>query len=54
MWDGVISHLRTYSTLELEDLVGAIESSKYNWEIGKYQSALRGVQITYLLGFPTD
>lgn len=54
MWDGFISHLRTYSVLELEELVGAIESREYSWEIGKYQSSLPGVQITCLIGYPTN
>lgn len=53
LWDGLVSHLRTYSVLELEDLVDALEESDYKWEIGKHKSPLPGVQITYLLGYPT-
>lgn len=54
LWDGLISHLRTYSVLELEELVDTIESPGYNWEIGQQQAPIPGMQITYLIGYPTN
>ncbi len=54
MWDGVISNLRAYSILELEELVNSIDSKDYKWEIGVEKAPMPGMQITYLLGYPID
>jgi hypothetical protein len=52
-WDGLVSHLRTYSVAELRSLTRDLQPSDYAWHIGviKPQGALFGAQ--YLIGDPT-
>jgi hypothetical protein len=54
VWDGVVSHLRTYSIQELRSLVAPIESNGYEWEISQIPVSLRSnpFPVTYLLGYP--
>lgn len=52
-WDALVSHLRTYSPEELQQLISEINSENYNWEFGKLKSEESSFNITYLIGFPT-
>ena len=54
MWDGLVSHLRTYSVVELEELISTIDNGGYNWELGQYRHPSSGIPVTYLLGYPVD
>lgn len=52
-WDGVISHLRTYSPAELSDLADSIQQNDYEWSIGRIGLSRSNLfAITYLLGYP--
>jgi hypothetical protein len=50
-WDGVVSSLRTYSTQELESLVGSLGDNDYEWDVGQCP-APNGFKVTYLVGTP--
>jgi hypothetical protein len=52
-WDGLVSHLRTYSLAELEDLVSGLESTDYRWEFGLMEIPHVPVKPAYLIGRPT-
>ena len=48
-WDGIVSSLRTYSVIEMNELVKSIDNQEmFDWEIGRMKSG-PGV-ILYLLG----
>lgn len=51
LWDGVVSVLRTYSIIEMNELIQAVDGNDvFEWETGK---AAKGPgQILYLLGYP--
>jgi len=52
LWDGIVSNLRSYTPVELQQLVKGLERDNYAWEIGKVQGV--GLhKITFLLGYPT-
>lgn len=51
-WDSLVSHLRTYSTQELSELIQEIDNNKYSWEIDKIKSKKSGFNITHLIGYP--
>ncbi|MCE7982949.1 MAG: class I SAM-dependent methyltransferase [Caldilinea sp. CFX5] len=55
-FDGVVSCLRTYSTAELQALVAALEppptGTTYVWRIGKVNSPLSPLGVSYLIGYP--
>ncbi len=55
--DGLVSCLRTYSTLELQELVRKVESETgtedYVWEIGQERFMLL-MKVTYLIGYPAN
>ncbi|PCJ99249.1 MAG: hypothetical protein COA42_24160 [Alteromonadaceae bacterium] len=53
-WDGWVSHLRTYSPEDLNELVDSIEHVDYIWEIGKKSVPVPGSAMTYLLGYPRN
>ncbi|MFB0538260.1 MAG: hypothetical protein ACETWR_25140 [Anaerolineae bacterium] len=54
-WDGIVSHLRTYSPDELETLVNSVKSEGYVWEIGQVTPPItKIIPITYLLGYPEN
>lgn len=53
-WDGLVSHLRTYTSGELQDMVNGIKEPEYHWEIGTERFSIHGLpwKITYLTGYP--
>lgn len=51
-WDALVSHIRTYSTQELSELIKEIDTSKYTWETDQVKSKKSGFNITYLIGYP--
>lgn len=54
-WDGIVSHLRTYSPDELRTLVYSVKSEGYIWEIGQVTPPItKIIPITYLLGYPEN
>ena len=48
-WDGLVSHLRSYTIQELEALAGTIDAPKYIWEARKLALGT-GVRATALIG----
>jgi len=49
LWDGIASILRTYSEVELRELVASLErSDTFEWEIGKVKNG--PMPVYYLLG----
>jgi hypothetical protein len=50
-WDGLVSHLRSYTITELGRLVEAMDQS-YSWEIGRVPAQRGGIRISYLIGRP--
>jgi len=53
LWDGIVSHLRTYTVTELKAFVEALPSNDYQWEIAVKKTRVPGMKVTYLLGYPT-
>ena len=51
VWDGVVSHLHTYSCDELKTMTHDLQDSSYSWEIGRLPS--RFFPVTCLLGYPS-
>lgn len=49
-WDGVVSHLRTYTPEELEGLAAPFE--RYTWRAGKAPIGKTGNNVVYLIGTP--
>lgn len=52
-FDGVVSHLRTYTPEELRELTRPLRSSGYAWEIGQRIHPIFRAPITYVIGHPT-
>ena len=52
LFDGLVSCLRTYRTLELRELTHGLVAPEYRWIIGEHSGAFRGLPITYLVGYP--
>ena len=52
-WDGFVSCLRTYSTIELRNLAASLGTSGYRWETGRIRS-FGGCYITFLIGYPVS
>lgn len=50
-FDGTVSCLRTYTPLELRDLVADLQEG-YQWGIGTVRSAPLPSRVTYLVGLP--
>jgi len=50
--DGISSCMRTWSPVELRELIESCDENDYRWEIGKEKGALPGLRITYLIGCP--
>jgi hypothetical protein len=51
LWmDGLLSCLRSYSQQDLRELVSAMNTKDYRWEIGMDRS--RMIAIAYLIGYP--
>lgn len=49
-WDGLVSHLRTYTVDELRAMTAAAEAPGYRWDVGRIP--LRGYTLTYVFGYP--
>lgn len=45
-WDGTVSHLRTYTVAELEQLIP--DGNDFRWEVGQIEGD--GYRLTYLIG----
>lgn len=48
-WDGFVSHLRTYTTAELEEMVADLRADGWRWEVRRVQFA-PGAHATVLTG----
>jgi hypothetical protein len=53
LWDGLVSHLRTYTLAELRGMLPAPPEPGYQWESGHLSAPDGGVTITYLMGWPS-
>ena len=51
-WDGTVSHLRTYTVAELQELVSRVKAVSYEWEIGELESGQGSDPVTFLIGKP--
>jgi hypothetical protein len=51
-WDGLISHLRSYTECEMLDLTDGLTSEHYTWEVGRVRAPRGGLDISYLIGRP--
>ncbi|HEV8068360.1 MAG TPA: hypothetical protein VGP76_11535 [Planctomycetaceae bacterium] len=52
-WDGMVSNLRSYSAVELQELVHSVPGhATYRWEIGVADGCWMFPTITYLIGSP--
>lgn len=52
-WDGLVSCLRTYTPVELEQLGAATGAKNYQWEAGTGRIQGTLARVTYLVGWPT-
>ncbi len=52
MWDGTVSHLRTYTPAELIEMTSGLAG--YTWEAAEVSGPLPGAPLTYLIGWPSD
>ena len=52
-WDGIVSQLRAYSPVELQDLAEAAEAHTYCWRAGRVPIVSSPGYLTYLIGYPT-
>jgi hypothetical protein len=50
LFDGVVSCLRTYSPVELRDLLRGLDT--YDWEVGQTRRRWSPLAVTYLVGVP--
>jgi len=53
-WDGLISHLRTYSPREIEALTQSLDSPEYSWETGLIHAPRTPAGLPYLIGKPNS
>jgi hypothetical protein len=51
-FDGVVSHLRSYTPDELRALTRPLQSSDYRWEIGQVIHPIFRAPLTYVVGQP--
>jgi hypothetical protein len=52
MWDCAVSHLRSYTLVELQRLALEAGMDRYNWQAGTIISERTRGSITYLIGYP--
>jgi len=52
-WDGLASHLRTYSVDELRELTAGLDAPDYCWEAGYLRHLLVPYRLPYLVGCPS-
>jgi hypothetical protein len=50
-WDGLVSHLRSYTAEEMNELTRDLKEG-YRWQIGKVRAPKAGVQVSYTIGSP--
>jgi hypothetical protein len=53
-WDGLTSHLRSYTEAEMLGLVDGFSSDSYGWETGRLRSPRGGFDVTFLIGSPME
>lgn len=51
-WDGFVSHMRTYSAVEMDRLTQDLRGDDYDWESGSLRMRFVPYRIPYLLGLP--
>lgn len=51
-WDGLVSHLRTYSMAELRELTSSFDAPDYRWECCLAEAPRVPFQTAYLIGCP--
>jgi len=51
-WDGLVSHLRTYSVSEMRAMVAKIALPDYEWEAGELRVPGVPFPLPYLAGYP--
>ena len=51
-WDGLVSHLRSYTPRELMAMTAAMNGEGYRWETGTLKAPRAGVVTAYLIGTP--
>lgn len=51
-WDGIVSTLRAYTPVELEQLAREVGVRDYRWRVGRVAVASPPSRLTYLLGWP--
>jgi hypothetical protein len=49
-WDGLVSHLRTYSVDELARMTNDLRSTEYVWEVGSIRVPGMPATVPYLIG----
>ena len=52
MLDGFISHMKSYSVAELEEIVSGLSSPDYHFECGRKRVFMKTCPVTYLIGYP--
>jgi hypothetical protein len=50
-WDGLVSHLRSYTEADLARLVQGLDQN-YSWEMGRLKAPRAAFRISYLVGRP--
>ncbi len=51
-WDGLVSHLRTYSVAELEQLVAELDAEDWHWDVRRERGPGMPAACTSLVGYP--
>ncbi len=52
IWNGLVSCLRTYSPVELGQMISELNSTSYHWEIKQARSFFKLFRVTMLIGYP--
>ncbi|MFA6715527.1 MAG: hypothetical protein WC082_11180 [Victivallales bacterium] len=52
MVDGFISHLKSYSAAEFENIVAGIDAPRYKFECGRRRILMKTCPITWFIGYP--
>ena len=51
-WDYLVSGLRSYTKVELEEMAASVEREGYVWEVGQLTSGR--IPMNYVLGYPAE
>ena len=55
VWDGLVSHWRTYTPEELEQMIQELKGQElYKWKIGQIKKKKLFINITYLVSYPAN